>query len=134
MAQHFIDRFVRISNPLSDTYGQRGQVVAETGHNVTVRFADGSHQTRRMGTVAMDADQETPVWPPAEEIGIGAFVRVTNPGSVRYGHRGKVISVDEAGVLTLLLATGPFHTSRAMCRLDDDQTTPLDATMDQPTQ
>lgn len=64
MDNFWIGRFVRISNPLSDTYGQRGQVVAENGHNVTVRFADGSHQTRGMGTVTMDADQTTPVWPP----------------------------------------------------------------------
>lgn len=62
---HFINKFVRIVKGTSPNIGERGQVVAREQRCLTVRWSDGTHSDIFAGAVAMDPDQETPVWPPA---------------------------------------------------------------------
>lgn len=146
MAQHFIDRFVRINDVCSVHHLQRGQVVGSENMTVAVRFADGEHEFYGMSMVKMDTDQQTPVWPPPDadreivvpEIKVGDFVRVTN--LFMDNERCKLVRrrVADLGdaVVSVQRRSGQIRgvSPDRMVR-DDDQTTPLDATTtDQPTQ
>jgi len=60
----WIGRFVRITNEFYPHIDERGQVVNLHQDALTVRYATGEHAVVGTGSVIMDADQQTPVWPP----------------------------------------------------------------------
>ena len=68
MSDHFIDTFVTVKPSVvapDPRDGVRAQVVATRGDLLTIRYADGTHRPILASDVIMEADQTTPVWPPA---------------------------------------------------------------------
>ena len=132
---HFQDRFVNIRHHDEQRCGQRGQVVCCEGMSIAVRFADGQHETYSVRAVQMDADQTTPVWPPAPTpmadvpIRVGDFVNVMRPDSGGTT-RGRVTSQTICAAyhfVDVVYADGSTGALRwDQVTLSTDQTTPLD--------
>lgn len=131
MGNFWIGRFVRITNQHNDNFHERGQVVDHHAGLITIRYATGKHAMAGTGTVMMDADQQTPVWPPApttiEPFPQPAFVDVQGPAGIR---RGKVIGWTDGHAfyrVDVLFARDRVESiERCWLTLSTDQTTPLD--------
>lgn len=132
MDNFWIGRFVRITNQYNDNFHERGQVVDHHAGLLTIRYATGKHAMAGTGTVMMDADQQTQVWPPVatgttDVSKPSAFVDVQGPAGVR---RGKVIGWTDGYAfyrVDVLFARDQVESiERYWLALSTDQTTPLD--------
>lgn len=68
MSDYFLGSFVTIkpsANFPDPRDGVRAQVVVVRGDLLTLRYADGTHRPILASEAIMEADQTTPVWPPA---------------------------------------------------------------------